>query len=199
MIAGEVKRPVRGHPAHEIRAFHLRNRARLVDERLRIELAAGHDHAAHDAARAQLPRQRARVDVGDRDDLVCDQVVAQRAFGAPVARDRRLFTHDESRDVRCLRLAVVVGDAVVADFRGGHGDDLSRVRRIGEHFLVAGHARVEHDLAGGMTARARGDAAEPGSVFQGKNGFFIQVYFSSDAVTRFCSPAEMFTPAVQMR
>ena len=37
--------------------------------------------------------------------------------------------------------------AVVADLGAGHRDDLPRVGRIGQHFLIAGHARVEHDLA----------------------------------------------------
>ena len=36
--------------------------------------------------------------------------------------------------------------AVVPDHRRGHDDDLIAVRRIGEHFLVAGHVRREHDL-----------------------------------------------------
>ena len=42
--------------------------SRALDERRRLERVAGGDDAAHHAARAQLPRQRARVDVGDRDD-----------------------------------------------------------------------------------------------------------------------------------
>ena len=52
--------------------------ARRVDERLRIDVA-GRDDAAHDAGRPQHPRQRARVDVGDGDDVVAHQVVAERA------------------------------------------------------------------------------------------------------------------------
>src|SRR5436309_547856 len=67
---------------------HVRIRARFFDERLRVELTACHPYAAHDAARAQLPCQRARIDVGNRNDVVPDQVVAQRALRAPVARDR---------------------------------------------------------------------------------------------------------------
>src|SRR5437588_413907 len=78
-----------------------------------------------------------------------------------------------SGDVGRLRLAVLVGHAVVADLGTGHRDDLSRIGRIGQHFLVASHARVEHDLAGGLAARARGDAAEPGSVFESKNGVLV--------------------------
>ena len=34
-------------------------------------------------------------------------------------------------------------DAVVADVRIGHRDDLTRVGRVGEDFLIAGHRGVE--------------------------------------------------------
>ena len=60
---------IAGHLAHQVGAFHLRNRARLLDELRRIDLP-GRDDAAHDAGRAQHARQRARVDVGDGDDVV---------------------------------------------------------------------------------------------------------------------------------
>src|ERR1043166_1308826 len=200
VLRGEVERFAGRHAFDEVRALHLRNRACFLDERTGIELAAGHHDAAHDAARAELSRQRARVDVADRDDLVFDEVVAQRALGAPVAGNGRLVADDEAGAMRRLRLAVVGGDAGVADLRTRHRDDLSRLRRIGQDFLVAGHARVEHDFAGGFAARARSDAAEPGSVFQGKDGFFVQgSYFSSEAVTLLDSPAGTFTPAVQIR
>ena len=44
-------------------------------------------------------------------------------------------------------------DAVVADQRIGHADDLPGVGRIGEHFLITGHRRVEDHLAGASPSR----------------------------------------------
>ena len=76
---------------------------------------ARRDHAAHDAAGAQLPRQRPRVDVRDGHDAVRDEVVAQGPGGAPVARHGRLVANDEPRHVRLARLDVVRRHAVVAD------------------------------------------------------------------------------------
>jgi len=163
-----LERGVAGHARHEIRPFHLRDRARLFHELVRVHVAGG-DDAAHDAARTQHARERARVDVGDRDDVVADEIVVKRTVGAPVAGERRGLAHDEARDVRHLRLGVAGRDAVIANLRRGHRHDLSRVRRIGEHFLVAGHARVEHDFTARFTVGACRDAAVPGAVFECKN------------------------------
>jgi len=54
------------------------------------------------------------------------------------------------------RLHVHLIDAVIADERIGHRDDLGFVGRVGEDFLVAGHGSVEADLAarGGVRAEA---------------------------------------------
>ena len=61
------------------------------------------------------------------------------------------------------RFQVFRVDAVIADERIRHGDDLPLVGRIGQHFLVAGHAGVENDFAerfaGGAEAVAREDRA----------------------------------------
>ena len=160
-----LERRVAGDAAHEVGAFHLRNRARLLDERVRIDLP-GRDDAAHHARRPQHARQRARIDVGDRDDVVTDEVVAERAIGAPVARDRRRLAHDEAGDARRLRFGITRRDAVVADERRGHRDDLAGIGGIGQHLLIAGHARVEHDFAAGLAGGAGGDAAVPGAIFK---------------------------------
>ncbi len=99
-----------------------------------------------------------------------DQIVAKRAIRAPVARQRRRLPHDEAGHMRRLRLGITGRNAVVADLRRGHGDDLPGVGRIREHFLVAGHARVEHDLASGLALRPGRNAAVPGAVFQCQYG-----------------------------
>ena len=75
------------------------------------------------------------------------EIVAQRAVRAPVAGDRRRLAHDEAGHMRRLRLGIARGDAVVADLRRRHRDDLPGVGRVGQDFLVAGHAGVEDDLA----------------------------------------------------
>ena len=143
--------------------------SRLLDQRRRIHRAGG-DHAPHDAGRPQHPRQRARVDVGDGHDAVLDQIVAQRAVGAPVAGTRRRLAHHEPRDLRPARLLVAVGHSVVADLRGRHRHDLSGVGRVGQHLLVAGHAGVEDHFSARLARRACGNTSVPSAVLEGKRG-----------------------------
>src|SRR5207248_11779952 len=106
----------------------------------------------------------------------------------------------------------------------GHRHDLTGIGRIGEHFLVPGHARVEHDFARGFALRAGRGAAEPGAVFERENGFHghtlhtettehtettdlcalsglcvNRLHFSNEAVTRFRSPATTRTDDDQVR
>ena len=70
---------------------------------------------------------------------------------------RRLqFADDEPGQVRLAALDVLGVDAVVADLRVGHRDDLAAVARIGQDLLVAGHARVEADLAVDLAVGAEG-------------------------------------------
>ena len=49
--------------------------------------------------------------------------------------------------MRLDRLHILVVGADVADVREGEGDDLLGVGRVGHHFLVTGHRRVEAQLA----------------------------------------------------
>ena len=56
--------------------------------------------------------------------------------------------------------------AVVADLRARHRDDLTGIGRIGEDLLVAGHARVEHDLAGRFARGAGRQSPKPRAVLE---------------------------------
>src|SRR5881396_3435712 len=69
-----------------------------------------------------------------------------------------------------MRLDVFLVDPVVADHRIGHGHDLSAIRRIGEDLLVAGHGRVEDDLAGRLADGAERAAAEDPPVTEHEEG-----------------------------
>ena len=101
---------------------------------------------------------------------------------------------------RPARLGVERRRAVVAHLGARHRDDLAGVGRIGEDFLVAGHARVEHDLARrdafGAAAHAFETHCRPRApAWRGAASSFhaptprASSRRSSDAVTRFCWPA----------
>ena len=83
---------------------------------------------------------------------------------------RRRLAHDEPGHLRRPRLVVAGGHAVVADLGRRHRDDLTGVGRVGQHFLVAGHAGVEDHFAVRLAGRAGGNTAVPGAVFEGKCG-----------------------------
>ena len=60
-------------------------------------------------------------------------------------------------------------DAVIADQRIGHRDDLTAIRRIGQHLLITGHRGVETNFADLRALRAKGFAFENATVFESEN------------------------------
>jgi hypothetical protein len=65
------------------------------------------------------------------------------------------------------RLLVVDVDADVADLRHGQAHQLAGVRGVGDDLLVAGHRRVEHDLADRGRAGAEAEAARLSAPYLG--------------------------------
>src|SRR5579864_4406009 len=59
--------------------------------------------------------------------------------------------------------------AVVADLGSGQNDNLSRVRRVGENFLVAGDGSIKNDFAVALAFGAVAFASEDSPVFQRKD------------------------------
>ena len=105
-------------------------------------------------------------------DAVPREVRVERLLRAVVRDDRALFANHEARDLRLVvdALRILIVDAGVADLRRGHGHDLTGVRRIGEHLLVAGHAGREHDLTDRARVRSEGPARKNRTVGQSEVG-----------------------------
>ena len=131
----------------------------------------GGNESVQRAAHAQFFRQRARVNALDAGNAVVFQIFSQRKIRAPVADDRREFADDEARRVRPPGFDVLRVDAVIADERIRHRDDLAFVGRVGENFLIAGHRGVETNLAAGRRLRAKTLAVKNRTVFERKNCF----------------------------
>ena len=132
--------------------------------------AFGGEAGLHHAGGAELLGERAGVDAFDAGDTVLREPGAQVGGGAPVGDDRRKVAHDETGDVRAGGFEVVFVDAVVADLRGRHGDDLAEVGGIREDLLVAGHARIEHDFAAEGGRGSERPAPKNGSIFKSEHG-----------------------------
>src|SRR5258707_576114 len=73
------------------------------------------------------------------------RISAADVCAGPTVTRQRLPASRRSRQIH--RFDVVLVGADIADVRKSEGDDLPRIGRIGEDLLVAGHRRVEADLA----------------------------------------------------
>ena len=82
--------------------------------------------------------------------------------------------------------------------RTGHGHDLSPVGGIGQHFLIAGHGRVEHDFASGLPFCSEGPSFEPGAVGErfelGRAGFHHREELGAAIAAN--EPPEWITPPI---
>ncbi len=162
-----ARRPLVGrgaaHDLRQVESRHRWRRPRPRDGGVDIDLAPRRprdDAAVLRAALAQHSREATRVDVGDRDDAVVDEIGAQVAVRAEVRSEARQVADHESRGKGLPRLDVLRVHADVADVRIRERDDLAGVGGIGEDLLVAGHRRVEHDFADGVARGADRATAE---------------------------------------
>ena len=84
---------------------------------------------------------------GDAGDALRAQPGVQVLGRAPVRRLGDVLLHHQPARGDRGRLDVLGVGADIADMREGEGDDLPGVGRVGQRFLIAGHAGVEADLA----------------------------------------------------
>src|SRR4051812_41887095 len=165
VVGAEELRLARGDLARQVEADH---RLLALDELARLALAhrAGEDAAAHGAAVAQVPHERARVHAGEAGHAAVGEPVQPPALGARrvLAVDRR--AHDHPARVDGVGLHGLAADPVVADVRVGEDDDLAAVAGVGDRLLVARHRGVEDDLAGHRTAGRAGVAVEAAAVLE---------------------------------
>jgi len=88
------------------------------------------------------------------------------ALGAPVRVRAREFSSNHARDLRLRGFWIGGVHPVVPDHRSRHDDRLTAIRWIGEHLLVAGHVRREHDLGDGWFVATEEASAKKGSILE---------------------------------
>jgi hypothetical protein len=99
------------------------------------------------------------------------QIILRGFSGAPVGGDRRKFPNDERLDVGSRRFLIIEVGPDISDVGIRQADNLARVTRIGEDFLIAGKAGVKNDFAsapGGCSPRA---AMKNAPIFERKYSF----------------------------
>ena len=76
---------------------------------------------------------------------------------------------------RPFRFKIFRIDAIIAYEGVGHNDHLTAIGRIGENFLITGHAGVENDFALDFAARAKACARKYFSIGQRQDCFHYSV------------------------
>ena len=148
------RRPRGRHLAGEVAARH-RRLGRDALARLRLVDRGREDAAAHRPRAADVADERARVDPGDPGDAGVAQPVQPAALGGRGVLGVVALAHDHAARPHAVGLHRRRADAVVADVRGGEGQDLAGEGRVGDGLLVAAHAGREDDLARGRDAVER--------------------------------------------
>ena len=169
---GRVAHVVRGHRRDlpdEVLVLPALDVPGALDRGRWVDLAGGTDAAANGAGRPEVAGQRARVDTGDRRDAVASQQRGQ--LPGLLHHGSRGVGHDEAAQPGPAGLVVVEEPAVIADQGIGHDHELARVRRVRADLLVAGLARVDHEVATAGNGRSKGDPGEHGSVLEGQEGW----------------------------
>ena len=128
--------------------------------------ALGVNNAVHNALASQLAGQTAGINAGQTDNLLRLEVLVERYLAAPVGRVFAHLAHDKAGNPAFAGLVVVKVDAVVADERVGHGNDLTVVGRVGQNLLIACHAGVEYDLTDALSFVADCGTLEQSAVRQ---------------------------------
>ena len=119
------------------------------------------------APRLRVRRTRARVSIPSMPMMPCSARDSRRAIPLRGSCSTRLLSSRTTNPgPRAGGFPVLGVDAVVADLRVGHRHDLTVIARVGQDLLVAGHARVEDDLAVDFAPGAEGPAREHRAVFE---------------------------------
>jgi len=130
---------------------------------IKLPIHAMAQNAIWRAAIADARGQRAGINAGKPRHAVGNQPSVQMPRGTVIGRLRDILLHDQPARGGCEGFDIFLIGADIADMGEGEGNDLPGIGRIGQGFLIAGHARVEadlgHRLALGPEAAAPKDAA----------------------------------------
>src|SRR5699024_7612942 len=109
----------------------------------------GGDHSPENPRFAYLVNHGPGIDAGDTRDLVGIQPGAEVLF--PVLTQ---FTQNHTDTAGAVTFTLPRNHAVISDQGIGESDQLARVGWVGDHLLIAGHARGKHHLPSNLFRRA---------------------------------------------
>jgi hypothetical protein len=97
------------------------------------------------------------------------QIILRRFAGTPVGSNRGKFPDNERLDVWDARFLIIGVRPDVSNVGICQTDNLARVTRIGEDFLISREAGVENDFAAAPGDCARSASMKNSPVFERKN------------------------------
>jgi hypothetical protein len=159
-----------GNPAGKLEAVHARCIFQDADEFVYI-VGFRRNDAVHGAALSDVLHDGTGIHTFDGHKVLLLEVVLNAHVGiGPTVRNVEIPAN-EAGDFDAVAFNFGVFDAVVANMHVGGNQDLPEIRRVGENFLITGHAGVETNFAGGCAGFAGGFTVEYGTVFEKENGF----------------------------
>jgi hypothetical protein len=158
---------------HEVAALHWSAAGSELHSLVRAQHLAG-DDGSHGAAGSEMLRQCACINTLNAGDVPFLEPRAEILSATPVTGHRAKLLDNKAAHMRTLTFEVERIHAVVPDLRVGHRDNLTAIRRIGEHLLIAGHGSVKTNFAGVRGFGAKRRAFKHPAIFEGEEGFFHQ-------------------------
>ena len=146
------------------------------------------EHRALSAVIANVTHQGAGVNAFNSHNAVFLQELGQALGASPVAGGVAHVAHHQAAQGGLDALAVALGEAVVANLRIGHGNNLAGIRGVGDDLQIAFQRGVEANLAEHFAFGAAGHTFEAGAVFKHQKCLFTsgfagvcQQFFRSNA------------------
>ena len=129
----------RGHFFRQVHTVQTREGFRFFQRQRRIKVIPCDDTTVLCALLAQQTRQLTGIDIGNRHNVVALQV-RREVFGvAEVAGNQRQVANDQALRMYLRGFFVSRIGADIADMRISKSNDLARIGRISEDFLITGH------------------------------------------------------------
>ena len=154
-----------GDPARQFLPGHRRHLLGFENQLLGGR-AVRSDNTAERADIANVPNERARVDIPNNGNFVAVQIKLCSFRGSPIRGHLRKLPNHKSFYVRPRSLFIIEIGPDVPDVRICKTNDLPRVAGVRKDFLIAGQAGIEDHFPAPARDRAGSAAVKDASVFQ---------------------------------
>ena len=93
-----------------------------------------------------MSRNCPRIESFNTQYALAFQVIRQACCGSEITGIRLILFYQKGRNLNAAGFNVFRIDPIVSDKRIGHYHHLPAVRRVGENFLISGHAGIKYNF-----------------------------------------------------